>query len=1226
MRIRLLAALLTLATWPLQAQDIRGNISGTVTDPGGAVIGGATVVVTNTETNISTSLETNASGYYLAPLLPGGQYQVTAEAKGFKRIVRPGVTLKMSEQIKIDITMEVGGVNESITISAESPILDTSTVTTGKALTTREIMDLPVMTNNIVLLARVTPGVVNQGTAQFLAQGMVGGSSGFFAPLSLGQNEWSIDGAPNLGSGGIAFTPFTDQIAEYKIDTTSFDASVGHSIGLSVAFSTKSGTNSLHGSATEQYWNTRWNAASFFVKQKYFQNIAAANGAGNSARADQLRSEPMQPGGHSNDYGFTLGGPVYIPKIFNGKNKLFWFFSMSQNKTRQPARSSEITNTVPTMPERTGDFSDLLAINPKYQIYDPLSVAADPARPGHYIRTAMPGNLIPKNRVLAPKIVDWYTSRLPQPNSPVATGAEPFNNFLALGQADNVNYTGMAGRGDWSADQKNRFSFSWNWSHFIENAQDWTYASAPGMQDWDNIRVARGAILNWSYSKSAATVISAGVSANQWMNVQETLGARKYKPSDIGFPTYLDERCQALGGCAVPLVSFNGYTSAYGPNGTSLVMGRSLSGDVRQRSQGLKASVSHVRGSHSIQGGIDFRQAYATNPGGAGNSMGSFSFNSQYVQKNEDGLTPVGALGMSYASFMLGIPNAMSSDNNASYALMNPYYGFYGQDTWRATRNLTVTLGLRAEYEQAPTERYDRAITYFDPTVALPIAAGAQAAYAANPVPELPANQFIVQGGSMYANVNGAPRRAWQNELMWLPRVSAAWQVNHKMIIRGGYGIYYDSINVQNETLAQSGFSRTTSTNLTNDFGVTWLAGNPTAGVSPMADPFPVRSDGTRFDAPFGSSLGAMYIAGNSFSYRDFNRKHPRQHQWRAGVQRQLSPNMSIEAFYWGSWGDHLAVSQNLQALPGQYWNTTLVRNNTVASNMSQNVTNPFNINNFASIKTSNPALYQQMSTLGFFTASTIQKNRLLRAFPQVNGLSTNQYYGTAKNNSLQVTFQRRLSKGLQLNANYTYSDAANWTTIINEFDPEPRQWTPTNSPLPHRFNATGIYELPFGHDRTWLKTGWLGHVVGNWQVALTYDFQQGPFLTWGNFFYYGDMNTVSQTLTEGSKTLDRWFNTSAPFEKNSANQPAAYQTRIFPVDITSVRADGLNLWNANLRRDFRLREGMVFEIRVDALNLLNRSQFSAPDTNPNNSTFGKITSATSTLNRFYQIQGRIRF
>src|SRR5216684_1767325 len=230
MRTRLLAVLFALVVGLSQAQDIRGTISGTVTDSQGAQVAGAAVVVTNTDTNVSTTLTTNSSGFYEAPLLMPGPYQVNVEARGFKKINRPSLVLAMRGQLRIDIQLEVGAVNESITITAESPILDTSTVSTGKALTTREIMDLPIMTNDIVLLARVAPGVVNQGTTQFLTQGQVGGSSGFFAPLGLGQNEWSIDGAPNLGSGGIAFTPFTDQIAEYKIETTSFDASVGHSI------------------------------------------------------------------------------------------------------------------------------------------------------------------------------------------------------------------------------------------------------------------------------------------------------------------------------------------------------------------------------------------------------------------------------------------------------------------------------------------------------------------------------------------------------------------------------------------------------------------------------------------------------------------------------------------------------------------------------------------------------------------------------------------------------------------------------------------------------------------------------------------------------------------------------------------------------------------------------------------------------------------------------------
>jgi hypothetical protein len=1209
----------------VQAQDIRGRISGTITDPQGASVVGAGVTVTNTGTNVATQLATNNNGYYEAPLLQPGQYEITVEATGFKKTVRPNLILDMSQQITVDIRLDVGGVNESITITAESPILDTSTVTTGKALTTKEIMDLPVMTNDIVLLARVAAGVVNQGTTQYVSLGMVGGSSGFYSPLNLGQNEWSIDGAPNLGSAGIQYTPFTDQVSEFKIETTNFDASFGHAIGLNVAFSTKSGTNSFHGSGAEQYWNTHWNAAPFFVKQAYYRGIDAANAAGNTALANQLASQPMQAGGHSNDFGFTLGGPVYIPKVINGKNKLFWFFSYAGNRTRQPARTNEITSTVPTMAERSGDFSDLLAINSKYQIYDPLSVAPDPSRPGHYIRTPIPGNIIPQSRIGDPQIFNWYNSRLPVPNNPIAPGVEPFNNYTALGQSDNTNYTGLASKEDWAPNEKNRFSFSWDWSHFIENAQDWTYSTQTGLQDWDNVRVGRGGILSWTYSKSAATVFSASLSANQWMNVQETLGARAFTPSQIGFPTYLDQHCQSLDGCAVPLVSWNGYTSAYN---TNLTMGRTLSANVRQRSTGLKGGVSHVQGAHTIQAGLDFRRAYETSPGGDGNPMGSFTFDSTYVQRNDDTLTPSGSIGMSYAAFMLGIPTTMTADTNASYALMNPYYAWYGQDNWRVNRKLTLTLGLRVEYEQAPTERYNRIITTFNPSAQLPIAAAAQAAYAANPVPELAANAFVVQGGSNYAGVNGAPRQPWQNQLMWLPRLGAAYQMTPKTIIRGGYGIYYDSINVQNFTLAQSGFSRTTSTNLTNNYGVTWLAGNPAGGTSPMEDPFPVRADGTRFDTPFGSALGSMYVAGNPFTYYPWDRQHPREQQWRMGVERQMSPNMLLQVYYWAEWGSDLQVSDTPGTVPAQYWNTTMTRNNALASNMSQNVTNPFNIANFAALKTSNPQLYQQMSTLGFFTGATIQKQQLLRAYPQINGgLASYQYDGKAKNNALQVTFQRRLSKGLNLNANYTYSKASVWNTIYNPYDTDPEGWTPTNIPLPNRVNVTGIYELPFGKNRSFLSSGVLSHVVGDWQVALTYDFQQGPFLTWGNYFYNGDLSSIGSALTSGyTKTLNTWFNTNAPFVKVAANGPASYQARVFPTNITSVRADGLNQWNANLRRDFRIKEKAVFELRMDALNLFNRSQFAAPDNNPYDTTFGVVSSTTATLNRWYQLQGRIRF
>ena len=214
----------------------------------------------------------------------------------------------------------------------------------------------------------------------------------------------------------------------------------------------------------------------------------------------------MQPGGHANDFGFTLGGPVYIPKLINGKNKLFWFFSYSGNRTRQPARSSEITNTVPTMAGAAGQL--LGPAGNQCEIPDLRSAERGgrpgPARPLHPDAHSGEHHSPKQNR----RSHSLQLVHQPAPGLPTTTrripSSEPFNNFLALGQADNVNYTGLASREDWAPNLKNRFSFSWNWSHFIENAQDWTYASSPGLQDWDNIRTARGGILNWTYSKSSA--------------------------------------------------------------------------------------------------------------------------------------------------------------------------------------------------------------------------------------------------------------------------------------------------------------------------------------------------------------------------------------------------------------------------------------------------------------------------------------------------------------------------------------------------------------------------------------------------------------------------------------------------------------------------------------------------------------------------------------------------
>jgi hypothetical protein len=218
------------------------------------------------------------------------------------------------------------------------------------------------------------------------------------------------------------------------------------------------------------------------------------------------------------------------------------------------------------------------------------------------------------------------------------------------------------------------------------------------------------------------------------------------------------------------------------------------------------------------------------------------------------------------------------------------------------------------------------------------------------------------------------------------------------------------------------------------------------------------------------------------------------------------------------------------------------------------------------------------------------------------------------------------MSAGLSLTATYSRGFGENWTTIVNEFDLEPRGWLPSQTPIAHRFVATAVYDFPFGKGKNYLTTGVMSHILGGWQTGITYEFRAGDFLTWGNYFYYGDFNTLPDDLTSTPKTLSQWFNTDLPFEKTSSKNPAAYHERIFPQDITSVRQDGINQWSGNLRREFRVAERVSFELRMDALNLQNRSQFNPPNTNPTSSNFGNITAQTSGVNRFYQLQGRIRF
>ena len=1196
---------------PLCAQETRGAIFGRVLDPQSSAVASASVVIRETETNTFVRLQTNETGYYEANLLIAGEYTITVEAPGFRKAIRQGVGLQVSGRAEVNFNLDLGAVTESVSVTAEAPMLDTSSVSSGRVIDNRSLQGLPLISNLAVLLVKLAPGVQTTGVTAKIGMHSTGQGSDYTMGGVVGGNEWSIDGVPNNGaSRAIAYLPHTDTIQEFKVETANFDAAVGHTTGVSVSMMTKTGTNALHGAGTLQHWQQRWVGASFFVKQLYYRNIADALAKGDRARADYLGSQPIQPSGRDNNYSASVGGPVYLPKIYNGKDKLFFFFNFSGLNDARTERADSISRTIPTLAARQGDFSQLLSVDAgRYQIYDPLSVRPDPARATHYIRDAIPGNILPASRIVNP-VYKTYNKFLPTPNNdPANPRLEPLNNFQGVAQPNIFYYYSAGSRVDYQHSERHRFFGRWSWSYFEEDRNDWTYETARLLQTSGlNRRNAAGTV-DWVWTRSARTMFNAAIATNEYKTGNKPGLPATFKPSDVGLPAYLDQHAGSE--YILPYMQFSGYESLSRNGYPSYTRYRMLTG---------KFDGTHILSNHTLRGGVDVRGHYRTG-GGGGNTSGSFSFSNLYTRRNDDTFTPAGDLGHSWAAFMMGIPTSATVAATDSFVMSNPYFGWFAQDNWRITPRLSLNLGLRVEYELGPIERYDRMIGAFDPTATLPISQAAQAAYSQAPVPERGASDFVVRGGSLYPGGAGQGRRLYQNELMWLPRLSAAWQVNGRTVVRAGYGVYYDTLNVLNQGPDQTGFCRTTSTTLTNNFGIDWLAGDPRRGISPMSDPFPLRSDGTRFDNPTRDKLGLMTMAGRSFTYSPLDTRHARQQRWRVGIQRQISANMLLDVAYAGTSASNVYVNQSLSPLPAQYWADGLARNDAVANNMNANVTNPFLLKNFTALATSSPLVYKDLSTNSFFTSPTIRKNQLIRPFPAMSGLALrNAPYGEVRTDALEVSFEKRFSRGFNLNAAYTRLRGRVADFYQNEFDPAPT-WRDSSDGMPHRFTIAGVYEFPFGKGRRFAKAGLWSVLFGGFQTGVTYEYQPGPLLSFGNLFYYGSLPDIDT----GARTLDRWFNT-AGFERSAAKGPAAFHKRVFPTLISGLRANGTNQWNANMQRDFRFRERASLQIRLDMVNLQNRSQFAAPDTNPFSTNFGKITAATANANRFIQLQGRIRF
>src|SRR5215831_694481 len=685
-------------------QQFRGSISGRVLDQQQGAVPNAKVTATESETGAKFNTVTNTDGTYVLPFLPPGPYAVAAEAPGFKRYVNNQVRVTTNEREQLDITLEIGAVDQSVTVSAEASMLETATASTGQVINTRQIENMPINGRAPLVLAQLAFGVTPNSDPKFSRPFDNSGPSGFSMGGAPNQsNELLIDGSPDTTRNlRVAYNPPPDAVAEVKVETFQSDAAYGHTGGGTVNVVMKGGTNSFHGSA----WN--FNQVSKLAATPWFAN-----------RAGQKKSQLI-----FNQWGMTANGPIVIPKIVNGKNKLFWFFSYEGIHDAFPEPQ---TQTVAIAAERNGDFSQLLSVNSSYTIYDPLTGVASGSQ---VQRTPFQGNVIPTNR-LSP-VAKNLLQFIPLPNQ---TGQRDGNqNYLADSVRRDV-FDGELGRLDYNISDRHKLFYNFRHNYRVEDRNNLYHNIATG-----NLlnRINWGSMLDDVYTFSPTTVLNTRLNLTRFTEANDKPSAG-YDFTKLGFPSYIAAASQRL---VMPIVDLNQMTD-WGDNA-----GDRTPYDILQ----IFTNVTKIQGRHSLKTGFDIRESRESSAS-YGNSAGNYVFREDYVRGPFNN-SPTAPLGQDLASMMLGFPTGGSFQINSFRTQQAKCYAVFIQDDYRPRSNLTLNLGLRYEGDLGTTERFNRSVNGFDPNATLSVTAAALANFAKTPVAGV--TNFNPKGGLTFLGQNGS--------------------------------------------------------------------------------------------------------------------------------------------------------------------------------------------------------------------------------------------------------------------------------------------------------------------------------------------------------------------------------------------------------------------------------------------------------------------------------------
>lgn len=871
------------------AQDSRGNLAGTVMDSSGAVVPSAEIRATKTDTGVVARGVTNDAGKFNIPFLLPGMYRLVAEKAGFKTYSQDKIELRVADSLELVIRLEVGNIAESIEVHGGTPLLDTASSTIGQVMDERRMLELPQKGGNPLELGRLAPGVANLTNIRTMKSSSPSGTSSTSVNgTGLNATLYNIDGVSNTTNDGggaaprVAFIPPSSAVTEFKMESTPYDASVGHVFGPVINISTKGGTNDVHGSLYDWEKNSAFDAMNFFD-----------NKAGLSKFAYQ-----------DHRYGASVGGPVVLPHLYDGHNKTFFLYAWEQNKWSSPANTNQFA-TVPTAAERTGDFSALLAVGSQYQIYNPFSTRA--ATSGRYQRDPLPGNIIPKS--LLSTVGLNLAAFWPLPNQPGTVDGQ--NNFF-YPDVRKQSYDSHMGRIDQAFGPKNRMFLRLNHYTFTVPKNSLGVPATKEIFTQNNRGIALDDVI--VLSSSLVLNLRYGVVSADYPERRVTQGTDL---AALGFSPSLTKLIEA-DRATVPRIKVTGYAT--------LSNWSDGDGANSALTHSWLADLTKLKGSHTLRFGVDTRLLRTFAVRYPAELSPDLSFSSTYTKGPLDNAAAA-PIGQELASMLFGIPGG-NMTTATSYAAQDKYFGTYLQDDFKVTNRLTLNLGLRYEMSWPVTERYNRLVAGYDFNDPSPVEAQAELNYAKSPIPELPVAAFSARGGLTWVNQNGrSPYNGNHGEL--LPRIGLAYQITAKTVLRAGYGVYFDTLGVDRFIPVQTGFSQATPIQASLDNGVTYPA--------TLSNPFPGG-----LLAPLGASGGLASNLGQAIQVYDPSLKPPYSQRWSFGVQRFLPGQFLLDASYVGNRSTHVGVTRLINNTPAQYLSTLPTRDQKTIDYLTASFPNPF--------------------------------------------------------------------------------------------------------------------------------------------------------------------------------------------------------------------------------------------------------------------------------------------